>query len=120
MNIRSKLIIGGCACLIAAPALAAPIVPLPASQSPSVQTVAWHGGGWHRGGWRGPGLGFATGALIGSALAAPYYYDTYPPAYAYVPEAGAGSAAYCEQRFRSYDPASGTYLGYDGLRHPCP
>ena len=20
----------------------------------------------------------------------------------------------------SYDPASGTYLGYDGLRHPCP
>jgi hypothetical protein len=24
------------------------------------------------------------------------------------------------QRFRSYDPASGTYLGYDGQRHPCP
>ncbi|MGA7941219.1 MAG: BA14K family protein, partial [Bradyrhizobium sp.] len=23
------------------------------------------------------------------------------------------------QRYRSYDPASGTYLGYDGLRHPC-
>jgi hypothetical protein len=30
------------------------------------------------------------------------------------------SVAYCEQRFRSYDPASGTYLGYDGYRHPCP
>jgi hypothetical protein len=28
--------------------------------------------------------------------------------------------AYCMQRFRSYDPRSGTYLGYDGLRHPCP
>jgi hypothetical protein len=28
--------------------------------------------------------------------------------------------AYCQQRFRSYDPASGTYLGFDGLRHPCP
>jgi len=28
--------------------------------------------------------------------------------------------AYCARRFRSYDPASGTYLGYDGLRHPCP
>jgi hypothetical protein len=27
---------------------------------------------------------------------------------------------YCAQRFRSYDPASGTYLGYDGIRHPCP
>jgi hypothetical protein len=28
-------------------------------------------------------------------------------------------ASYCAQRYRSYDPASGTYLGYDGLRHPC-
>lgn len=27
---------------------------------------------------------------------------------------------YCAQRFRSYDPASGTYLGYDGERHSCP
>lgn len=30
------------------------------------------------------------------------------------------SVAYCEQRFRSYDRASGTYLGYDGRRHACP
>jgi hypothetical protein len=29
------------------------------------------------------------------------------------------SVAYCEGRFHSYDPASGTYLGYDGLRHSC-
>jgi BA14K-like protein len=29
-------------------------------------------------------------------------------------------ASYCAQRYRSYDPASGTYLGFDGLRHPCP
>jgi hypothetical protein len=28
--------------------------------------------------------------------------------------------AYCAQTFRSYDPASGTFLGYDGLRRPCP
>ncbi len=27
---------------------------------------------------------------------------------------------YCARRFKSYDPGSGTYLGYDGLRHPCP
>jgi BA14K-like protein len=32
----------------------------------------------------------------------------------------ANEVAYCSQRFRSDDPASGTYLGYDGLRHPCP
>jgi hypothetical protein len=24
------------------------------------------------------------------------------------------------QTYRSYDPQSGTYLGYDGVRHPCP
>ncbi|WP_398464510.1 MULTISPECIES: BA14K family protein [Tardiphaga] len=23
-------------------------------------------------------------------------------------------------RYKSYDPGSGTYLGYDGNRHPCP
>lgn len=28
--------------------------------------------------------------------------------------------AYCQQRYRSYDVRSGTYLGYDGLRHACP
>ncbi|WP_068013772.1 BA14K family protein [Rhodoplanes sp. Z2-YC6860] len=32
---------------------------------------------------------------------------------------GGNDAGYCQQRYRSYDPASGTYLGYDGLRHPC-
>jgi BA14K-like protein len=30
------------------------------------------------------------------------------------------SVGYCESRFHSYDPAIGTYLGYDGFRHPCP
>ena len=34
--------------------------------------------------------------------------------------ANQSAVAYCAQRYRSYDPASGTYLGYDGLRHPCP
>jgi len=36
------------------------------------------------------------------------------------PVAVAGDASYCAQRYRSYDPASGTFLGYDGMRHPCP
>ena len=27
---------------------------------------------------------------------------------------------YCMRRFRSYDPGSMTYLGYDGRRHRCP
>jgi hypothetical protein len=43
------------------------------------------------------------------------------PAYAPPPRAVAGDAvAYCMQRYRSYDPSSGTYMGYDGIRRPCP
>lgn len=30
------------------------------------------------------------------------------------------AVAYCQQRFRSYDVRTGTYLGYDGRRHACP
>jgi hypothetical protein len=60
----------------------------------------------HHHGW-GPAIGgLAAGAIIGSAIASS--------------QARADAVAYCSQRFRSYDPGSGTYLGYDGLRHPCP
>ena len=58
--------------------------------------------------------GLAAGALIGGAIA-----SQAAPAPVYVEPQG-DATAYCMQRFRSYDPASGTYLGYDGLRHPCP
>ena len=106
----------------------------------AVETVRW-GGGWHGGGWRGGwgwGLGgFAAGAIIGSAIAAPYYYGGpygyygaypaygYPPPYygggpAYGGAPAGGDPGYCAQRYKSYDPATGTFLGYDGQRHPCP
>jgi hypothetical protein len=55
-----------------------------------------------------------------------YSYGGYDPGYASAPGyqqgyvAGGNAVGYCQQRFRSYDPASGTYLGFDGLRHPCP
>lgn len=91
-------------------------------------------GGFHHG-WRGAGagvgLGLAAGALAGAALAAPYYgYGYYDPGY-YAPDyysvytapvavGPSDAVAYCEARFKSYDPASGTFLGYDGERHPCP
>jgi hypothetical protein len=87
----------------------------------------------HRGrGWS-VGAGIAAGALIGGLLATrpayPYYYypgyyypGYYPPPYyrPAVPYIDDGAIAYCMQRFKSYDPRSGTYLGYDGYRHPCP
>ncbi len=101
----------------------------------------WSGRNW---GWdrdrrfrRGPGFAFGFG------FGAPYYddyaYAGYPyDSYAYYDDpyysnsfydagptvgyaVGVGAdPAYCMRRFRSYDPASGTYLGYDGMRHPCP
>jgi hypothetical protein len=44
-----------------------------------------------------------------------------PPAYVAAPPPPGGDAvAYCAQRYRSYDPVSQTFLGFDGLRHPCP
>jgi BA14K-like protein len=98
----------------------------------------------------GRGVGIAAGVAAGSALAYgayggygygygydPYYADTYAyddgayydPGYTVAFDqplvgveqpVGVDASSYCAQRFRSYDPASGTYLGYDGMRHPCP
>jgi BA14K-like protein len=51
-----------------------------------------------------------------------YYDDQYyddSATVAVAPEGG-DDVGYCIQRFRSYDVQSGTYLGNDGLRHPCP
>jgi hypothetical protein len=41
------------------------------------------------------------------------------PAREVVYEADVAPRLTCKQRFRSYDARSGTYLGFDGLRHPC-
>ena len=66
------------------------------------------------------------GISIGVEPACPYGYYGYGPGYyapAYVapaPYVGGDAVSYCAQRFRSYDPYSGTYVGYDGFRHPCP
>ena len=124
--------------------------------SSNIEQVRW---GW------GIGAGVAAGALIGGALASPYYYGGYyggpyyyaspyyaDPDYAvdesYYSEpigggayygsspyyrggyardyrgayarAGNADVNYCARRYRSYDPRSGTFLGNDGRRHPCP
>ena len=126
---------------LVAPAGAAPIGPLSALQNAmhsSVEAVQYRGQHSNRGyrgsGWVGPGI---AGALIGSAIIGatrPYgYYDNsgygaygaYEPGYdqgyaAASPYADGREVTYCVQRFRSYDVASGSYLGFDGLRHSCP
>lgn len=100
-------------------------------------------GGGYRGGYgdRGGGggavvPGLIAGAVIGGALASgsyyggPGYYASGPGYYddqyddapvAVAPQVGGDdSVGYCMQTYRSYDPRSGTYLGNDGYRHPCP
>jgi hypothetical protein len=100
------------------------------------------GGGWHRGGGFGPGAAAGVaGAIIGGAIASqgygygygagyydPGYVQAYPDDQYYddgavevVPAPGGDdSVAYCMQTYRSYNPRTGTYLGNDGYRHPCP
>jgi BA14K-like protein len=74
-----------------------------------------------RGYYWGPGVGFTTGLALGGYYRPyPYYYAPPPYAYGPPPYAAGDAVAYCMQRFRSYDPGSGTYRGFDGLRHPCP
>ena len=102
----------------------------------------WHGGygggGYRHGGGGGFFPGAVAGAIIGGAIAsAPYgyyggpgyyppgyyddqYYDQGPVVVAPVAPEGDDAVAYCMQTYRSYDPRSGTYLGFDGYRHPCP
>lgn len=58
--------------------------------------------------------GLAVGAIVGSAIA---NQNQYAPAPVY--GGGGDWHAYCASKYRSYDVASGTYLGYDGYRHPC-
>ena len=74
----------------------------------------------HHHGYGSAAGGFFAGALLGSALTAPRYYYGGSPYYGAYASSPGGSVEYCMQRFRSYDPRSGTYLGYDGNRHPCP
>ena len=77
------------------------------------------GRGWGGGrgrGWGGGGAGAAIGlgvgaAIIGGAIAAQEAERA---------AAADNAVAYCMRRFRSYDPESGTYVGKDGLRRPCP
>lgn len=72
---------------------------------------------YNRGAAVGAGIaGLAAGAIIGGAIA----NSQQPTYYGGGVAAADSSVSYCMQRFKSYDPASGTYLGYDGLRHPCP
>ncbi len=133
------------AALLATTALPAHAAPVPSgtvtlksalsSNVIDVRSRGWRGG---RGG--GVAAGIATGLILGGIIGSqqgyyyggppPVYYGPqpfYPPGYygpiyepAYGPPfRGPGWASYCFSRYRSFDPVSGTYMGYDGRRHVC-
>jgi hypothetical protein len=72
-----------------------------------------------------PALAHAFEIACNNYLAAPYgpgyygpgYYGALPPPVASGPPPG-DAIAYCMQRFRSFDPSSGTYLGTTGIVIP--
>jgi BA14K-like protein len=105
----------------AAPLNAGSSVAVAAGQQQSlvVQVQRRRGGRGVRGGRRGGrGIGPGGAAAIGiiGAIGTMIAIDAANKRAAAADDA----VAYCMRRFRSYDPESGTYVGHDGYRHPCP
>jgi hypothetical protein len=85
-----------------------------------------HRGGGGGGGFAGGLLGGVIGGVIGGAFAPRPYYQ--PPVYqqppVYYQQPGyyvsQEQIAWCIQRYRSYNPQTLSYMGYDGYAHRCP
>ena len=80
-----------------------------------------HGGGGFGGG-HGGGHGGRGGGGDGDGSAFPGWYepdDLYATGPAYSVAQAPGWVAYCAQRYRSFEPRTATYLGYDGREHAC-
>ena len=61
-----------------------------------------------------PGAAIGAAGLFGST---PWHSALpYPSQVVFGPP---GYQTYCARRYRSYDPASGTFVGVDGARHRC-
>ena len=110
----------GFAMLLASPAFAqAPVGN--ATGSPTQSTTGYGTGNTIFPG--NPSAAAAAGAWSGVFTPGEGAFAYQPPtkgvaAFAYEPEPA--SRQECAQRFKSFDPRSGTYLGRDGYRHSCP
>lgn len=96
---------------------ASPTARLEASP-PTAWSQYYYGPGYYRRGPSGGEVaagvigGLAAGALVGGAIAAQQQPQAAP---ALAPD----MVAYCARKYRSFDPASGTYLARDGQRYYC-
>ncbi len=122
----AALVVGTMSVMALQPAAAVPMTPNGATAQPvgHAESVryrhGWHHGrhhGWNRGpAWRHHRYGYGGGAALGGLAAGAIIGGAIANSQAQA----AQNNEYCSQRFKSYDPSSGTYLGYDGQRHPCP
>ena len=86
-----------------------------------------HGGRGYRGGGNAVAagiIGLGVGAIIGSALTPREVYVAPPPPryapVAYGPQPWSPDwYSYCYSRYRSFNPNTGTFVGYDGYEHFC-
>ena len=131
-TLTSAVLIGATALSFSVPAISAPMInqaPLAASVPTATENVQYYrGGGYGRGygyggGYRGRGYGYrgggGGGALVGGLIGGAIIGGAIAAGAASNAQAQQ-NANYCAQRYRSYDPASGTYLNNDGNRYPCP
>ena len=87
----------------------------------------YYGHGHGGSGWGAGLLGFGIGAIVGSALTPREVYVVPPPPEpvyyapaAYGPPAGTPDwYTYCYSRYRSFNPNTGTFIGYDGYERLC-
>jgi len=134
---------------LATPAVAAPLAPAQGAVATAgsaglveqVQYRRYYGPRYGYGGYYGRGYRYNRGAAVGAGIAAgalgalaagallapgPVYAAPPPPVYvapAPAPVYGdpdADAIAYCSRRFRTYDPATGTYIGSGGIVRSCP
>jgi len=72
-------------------------------------------------------IGLGIGAIIGSTLSQPSsppppprtYYPAPQPVYSALEPWSPSWYRYCEERYRSFNPRTGTFRGFDGQDHFC-
>ncbi len=91
-----------------------------ASSTTDAEARRWH----HQNGWAAAG-GFVAGAIIGSALTQPRYYEPAPhyvPAPVYYGRPAPWTPEwyrYCASKYRSFDPSTGYFRTYSGRAKFC-
>ncbi len=145
--LRQSLLIGAAllTMALALPGSSSPAAAFPVARTPAVETGvvlvnhrrshdryrryhrrSWNDRGYHRGsgiylnfgvpyGYYGSGYGYDDGYDDGGYG----YYDDAPVYQRYYSNRGGSHERWCLNRYRTYNPRTDTFIGYDGRRHTC-